>query len=339
MRRGPSHRSSALALALVALGSGALAADDPGAAELFTGFSVAANATDVYAPESNFRVMGWSSSSGQTKLMELAPDGQQVKAGQLIARFEFPGRDALRWINERIQRADAEAAQSKLAAEQALEALFIEKRRKELEARLAGINVEKERSVSKRQAELYKIVRKVADFEVEATTQRIASTQRSKAAETGYQDLTVKRAKANLARYAFYERRYQVNAPHDGVVRHAFNSNERRKAQKGDALQSGQKVMSVARDATLAVKFFVPEHRIGEIAEGAEVTVSSPASAEELVAVVKSIDFFPQELGFLMENRNLPNGREKAFAVTATFAADPAGLSAGTELKVKARAR
>ena len=312
---------------------------DPSATDLFTGISVPANATDVYVPESSFRVGGWNSSWGELKLLELVPDGTQVKAGQMVARFEFPGRDALRWINERIARVKADAAQTKIANEQALEALEIEKRRKELEARLAGINVEKERSLSRKQADLYRIARKVADFEVDAVTKRIAATRRAKGAEDSFQDESVKKTEANLARYAYYERRFQLNAPHDGLVRHAFNSRERRKTQKGDSVRSGQKVMAVARDASLAVKFFVPEHRIAEVREGAEVIVTTSASAEEHRAVVKSIDFFPQELGFLTENRNLPNGREKAFAVTAELAEPPKGLTAGAEVRVKARPR
>jgi biotin carboxyl carrier protein len=311
-------------------------ADDASAADLFSGFSVAANATDVFAPETGFRVMGWNSWGGQAKLLELVPDGKEVKAGQLIARFEFPGRDAQRWINERIQKTEAEAAQSRIATEQSVDALVIEKRRKEYEARLAGINVEKERSLSKKQADLYRIVRQVADFEVDAVTQRIGSTRNARDAENAYQELSVKRAQANQARYQFYERRFTVNAPHDGVVRHAFNPNERRKTQKGDAVQAGQKVLAVAKDATLAAKFFVPEHRVREISVGAQVIVTTAASAEEHRAVVKRIDFFPQELGFLMENPNLPNGREKAFSVQADFVGTPAGLSAGAELRVKA---
>jgi len=340
----PRHRRLAVVLvAWLLCGAGPArkgsAEEDASASDLFSGFSVAANATDVFAPETGFRVMGWNSWGSQAKLLELAPDGKEVKAGQMIARFEFPGRDAQRWINERIQKVEAEAAQSHIVNEQSVDSLLIEKRRKEYEARLAGINVEKERSLSKKQADLYRIVRKVADFEVDAVTQRIASTKTARDAENSFQDMSVKRAQANLARYQFYERRFTLNAPHAGVVRHAFNPNERRKTQKGDAIQSGQKVLAVAKDATLAAKFFVPEHRIGEVFLGAEVVVTTPASAEENKAVVKRIDFFPQELGFLMENPNLPNGREKAFSVQADFVGAPAGLSAGAELRVKVKAR
>ena len=324
---------AALALSLLC------ATEDPAATDLFSGFSVAANATDIYAPETGFRVGGWSSCCSPAKLLELTPDGQQVKAGQMVARFEFPGRDAQRWINERVAKVEADAAASHISTDQSVEALVIEKRRKELEARLAGINVEKERALSRRQADVYRIARKVADFEVEAVDQRLVATRRARNAENAFQDESVKKAQANQARYRFYERRYTVYAPHDGIVRHSFNPGEHRKTQKGDAMQAGQKVLAVAKDATLSARFFVPEHRIGEVSVGDEVIVTTPASAEEHKAVVKRIDFFPQELGFLMENSTLPNGREKAFSVLAEFVGTPAGLSAGAELRVKGRPR
>ncbi len=338
----PLRSGGACAVLLLAAAGNARAAaqkPDEGPGDLFTGISVPANATDLYGAEASFRLGGWNSTWGEVKLLELVADGTPVKAGDKVARFEFPGRDALRWVNEKIQKTKADANQAKISGDQTLGALVMEKRRKELEARLAGIEVEKERAVSRKQGDLYRIARKVADFEVDAITKRIGAARRSKLAEDTYQDESVKKHEALLARYGYYERKFQMVAPHDGIVRHAFSPRERRKVQKGDSIRAGMKVMSVAKDATLAVKFFVPEHRIAEISEGKEVTVTTAASAEAHRAVVKQIDFFPQELGFLTENHNLPNGREKAFAVTAEFVEAPAGLPAGAEVRVNGRPR
>jgi hypothetical protein len=152
-----------------------------------------------------------------------------------------------------------------------------------------------------------------------------------------WRELGLTRTKDDLARYNFYEKRFTVRAPHDGVVRHAFNPRERRKVQKGDGISSGQKLMSVAKDARLAVRFFVPEHRVAMVKDGTELTVTGAASAEELPAVVKAIDFFPQEIGFLLENEELPNGREKAFQVRGELLKPIEGVSAGTEIRVKVK--
>ena len=306
-------------------------------ADLFQGFLVPASATDIYAPEFSFKVSGWNSNWGNVKLLELAPDGKEVKAGDVVARFDFGAKDALRWINERVQRATADLSQERVNGDQVVEALAMEERRKQIESQLAGLNLQKERAVSKIQADVYKIARKLAEFEVDAARQRFAAARDSRNTAVAWRELGLTRTKDDLLRYQFYEKRFTVRAPHDGVVRHAFNPRERRKIQKGDGLSSGQKLMSVAKDASLAVRFFVPEHRVASVKGGSQLTVTGMASAEELPAVVKGLDFFPQELGFLLENEELPNGREKAFAVKAELLKPSDGVTAGTEVRVKVK--
>ena len=305
--------------------------------DAFTGLSYALHATDIYGPESGFRIAGWSSWGGGSKLIDLVADGTEVKAGQDIARLDFQGKDALSNVTEKIAKAEARAAQARIASQQTLDALVLDKKAKEIEARLAQINVDRERAVSRRQGEMYRISRRIADFEVGAVTARIESADKENEAEKIYQDLVVARAKSELDRYSFYERRFVVKAPHDGIVRHAYNGNEHRKIQKGDSVGSGMNMMSLAKDAALGVRFFVPEHRAGEVPLGADVVVTTAGTAAEHRAVVTHIDYFPQELGFLLDNDSLPNGREKAFAVTADFVDAPEGMTAGTELIVKAR--
>lgn len=331
----PALALAALAAALAGLAARAKERDAQ--ADLFQGFLVPANATDVYAPEFSFKVAGWQSNWGNVKLLELAPDGKPVKQGDVVARFDFGAKDALRWINERIARAQAELAQGRISGEQSVEALAMETRRKEIESQLAGLNVQKERAVSRLQADVYRIARKLAEFEVDAARQRLAASRSARGAERAHLEKALDRTKEDLERYAFYEKRFTVRAVHDGVVRHAFNPRERRKIQKGDGLSSGQKLMSLAKDPSLAVRFFVPEHRVAMVIPGSELTVVGVASAEEFPAVARTIDFFPQEIGFLLENEDLPNGREKAFQVKGELAHAPEGLSAGTEVKVKVR--
>ena len=271
--------------------------------------------------------------------MDLTADGKEVKKGEVIARFEFNGRDALRWIQERQQRAVADREQARISADQTLEALRVDERRRKLEAELAALDVQRERAISRRQADLYRIAEKIAHFEAEAVTQRLVSAQRARDADMAFHDQNVARMQGDLERYKVFEGRAQVVAPHDGVVRHAYNPRERRRVQKGDNIQAGQKLVSVAKDSALAVRFFVPEHRIAEIQRGGEVTVVSAASGEEHTARIERVDFFPQELGFLRELPMLPNAREKAFAVVAELQGAQEGLSAGTEVRVKAKGR
>ena len=53
------------------------AAPDEKQGDFFQGFLVAANATDVYAPDFTFRVSGWNSTWGNSKLLELVEDGKR----------------------------------------------------------------------------------------------------------------------------------------------------------------------------------------------------------------------------------------------------------------------
>jgi biotin carboxyl carrier protein len=315
-------------IALVALTASAKERDPQ--SDLFQGFLVPASATDIYAPEFSFKVSGWQSNWGNVKLLELAPDGKEVKEGDVVARFDFGAKDALRWINERIARAQADLAQGRVNGEQSVESLAMEERRKEIESQLAGLNVQKERAVSKIQADVYKIARKLAEFEVDAARQRLKASRDARWAERAHLEKALERTKEDLARYQFYEKRFTVRAPHAGVVRHAFNTRERRKVQKGDGINSGMKLMSVAKDPTLAVRFFVPEHRVAMVKEGLQLTVTGVASA-------RTIDFFPQEIGFLLENEDLPNGREKAFQIKGELLKAPEALTAGTEVRVKVK--
>ncbi len=313
-------------------------ASAPPASELFQGFLIAASATEIYAPEFVFRISGWSSSWSQRKLLDLAPDGKRVKQGDVLARFEFGAEDAIQEINERIDRAQNQSNQSRIGGAQWRASLQIEHRRKQIDAQMAALNLGRARALSRRQAEGLAILQRLADFEVDAAAQRLVSVGVAIDAEQNLRQQSLARANAERARYDFYQSRFQVRAPHDGVLRHAFNPRERRTVAKGDAIQAGMKVLSVAQDEVLAVRFFVPEAQAARVQVGDQVAVVVPTTADEVAAVVESVDFFPQELGFLLENEGLPNGREKAIQVRATLSSPPR-LAAGTEVRVKLGAR
>jgi hypothetical protein len=227
-------------------------------------------------------VRGWNSNWGTVKLMELTPDGQQVKEGAVIARASSSSAatpcSGSTTASSAPRRGHPEPHHERPGAGRAPDGPAPQgaggahggARRAAREGHLpaaGGALQDPER---------------IADFEVEAVTARLAGARRSQAAELAYQDLNVKWVHEDLSRYRWYENAFQLKAPHDGVVRHAFNSRERRKLQKGDACSAGTKVVSLAKDDRLAARFFVPEHRLAEIALGDEVVVTSNTSAEQL---------------------------------------------------------
>ena len=311
---------------------------DAGARPLdaFPGIAVASHATDLHAPDGTYRISGAGPVNNRLKVLELAPDGAKVRAGDMLVRFEFLGNEEiLGWIQQRLAEAEAEAAAKQLEAQQKVDALRLELRRKQIAAELAAIDVQKERSVSRRQAEIHRIGKRLADFEVIALERRIASAERARRAERAFWDTKVERIRSDLDHFRFHEKRFTLESPHDGIVRYAFQRREGRKVQPGDSIGSGWKIVSVARDDAVEARFFVPEHRISEVEVGARALITTTRARTLYPATVKSIDHFPQELGYLLENEDPPNAREKAFAVRAELVEPAEGLTPGTEILVR----
>jgi multidrug efflux pump subunit AcrA (membrane-fusion protein) len=300
---------------------------------LFDGRVVPTSATDLNAPQNTFRVAGWASDSSWTKLTELVADGAAVKAGDVVAKFEFRGNEALPRIREHIGRAHAEAGKQAIELEASVRTLQAEREKAVIAAERSRLDTLKEGAVSSRQLALYRIERDIAAFEAEATSARLGVQRRHGEATQAWHAREVARAEAQRQRFDAYKVRFELRAPHDGVVRHAFLPHERRKVQKGDGMAAGRTVVSIARDARLSVRFFVPEHRVDEIRAGGTVRVRSVTSADEHPATVRHVDRFPQEVGFLMEDDQRPDAREKAYVVLADLA-DPGDLVAGNEVRV-----
>ncbi len=292
------------------------------------------NATELHAPQNTFRIAGWSSDSGWIKLTELVAEGTEVAADAVVARFEFNGKRALPRIKEQIDRTKAEQKESAIDLEGELRDLRVEKDKRVLAAERARLDTLRGDAISKRQLALFRIEHEIARFEAEAVRQRLAAQRRRMASEAAWHAREVERAVGQQTRFDAYEVRFELRAPHAGVVRYAFLPMERRKVQKGDGVPAGRHVVSVARDERLSVRFYVPEHRCDDIAVGDVVQVRSVAADDRFPATVRRIELFPQELGFLREDDKLPNAREKAFAVVADLGEAVGALTAGNEVQV-----
>lgn len=99
-------------------------------------------------------------------------------------------------------------------------------------------------------------------------------------------------------------------------------------------MPAGMAMASVARDATLHVKFFVPEHRFKRAKEHARFEVRAATAEKTYEVELLRVEQFPQELGFVKNDYELPNAREKVFVFHAAFVEPPEGLNAGVDLKV-----
>jgi hypothetical protein len=65
------------------------------------------------------------------------------------------------------------------------------------------------------------------------------------------------------------------------------------------------------------------------------LTVEHPASGETATATVTEVRPFPQELGFLRDNRDMAGAREKIFVVRARFSKTPRAMKVGVEVRVR----
>lgn len=303
----------------------------------FDGLVVPSNATKLRAPQNSFKLAKWKSSSGWIKLIHLAPEGVEVKKGDVVGRFEFRGESARNGVTERIANTRANREKTRIAQEQELAALQTSLARQKLSAERAELDTRREGVVSQRQLSIFKIGYKQARFEADALAQKIRVNRESLRSEVAYHDQLVKRAEEDEARLNKYKERFSLLAPHDGVVRYAPHPWRRRKIQQGDGMSAGLVFASLARDTSIEIKFYVPEAHLHLISEGGTVKINAPALGEEVPGVVTSIGLFPQELGFLREDNEIPGAREKVYVVKASFETQPRQMKAGLEIKVLLR--
>jgi hypothetical protein len=310
----------------------------PPAGELvFDGYVTPMNATELRAPQNTFRLAGWNSSSSWIKLIHLGEDGAKVSQGDVVARFEFRGERAKPRVDREIRQAEAGRDKSGHEKKRRVDELSAEERKKQIEANRAELDTRLRGVIAERDWELARIGHRQATFEAKASGRHREAFRRELRAEKAYHERNVERAHALQKRFDMYKKRFVVEAPHDGVFRHAFSSRHGRKVQKGDGMPSGLHFASVARDDSVAVQFFVPERHWATIRDAERFVVEAASSNREWPATVERIEEFPQELGFLKKDDKLPAAREKAYVVWAQFDEKPEGLSAGVEVRVTRR--
>ena len=293
------------------------------------------SATPVHAPPNVFRMKGWNSRSTWIKLIHIIPDGTRVQAGQEIARFEFNSEDALPWIKKRVAEthADLESARTRNAEEaRELRSAAVVKG---LARESAVLDTERAGVVSERDLALFRLQAERAAVEQEAAKRLAAASGARAAAELVFFDARADDWSNSIERYNAYERRTHAFAPHAGLVRYGYLRHARRKVRKPDNMPSGTPFVFIAEDQELRVEFLVPEHRIREIAVGRKVAARLPDDERRVTAIVREIRPFPQEIGFLRGDDELPDAREKAYSVLADLEAPPPFFGSGLEVRVE----
>jgi len=301
----------------------------------FYGKIVPRKATPLHAPPAIFKMKGWNSRSTWIKLENLEPDGAKVEKGVEVARFEFTSADALPFIKQRIAETQADLKNTRSRTAEDTRRLRGDAEKLRLAQVAAELDTGKAGLVSERDLSLLKLQNERATEEARSGGARAIAANAQAAAELSLVDARASEWSSATDRYAMYERRVHVVAPHAGWVRYAYLNHSRRKVQKPDNMPSGTPFVYIAEDQSLDVEMFVPEQRIAAMTPGTQVRIRLPDDERRVLATIVKIDAFPQEIGFLRGDDELPDAREKAYAVRAEIADPPSFLSSGIEVRVE----
>jgi hypothetical protein len=301
----------------------------------FYGKIVPRSATPLHAPPGFFQIKGWTSRRGWVKLEHVEPDGTKVEAGKEIARFEFGNEEAVPWIKQRVAETDADRKNTGARTREETRRLQGDAEKLRLAERSAELDTGKRGMVSERDLKLLELAHERAMAEAASAGSKANAANGKAAAEMALVEAKAGEWSLATERYAMYEKRVHIIAPHDGWVRYAYLNHSRRKVQKPDNMPSGTPFVYIAKDQSLDVEIFVPEHRISAMSPGTKVKLRLPDDERRVEATVVQIEAFPQEIGFLRGDDELPDAREKAFSVRAEITDPPSFLSSGIEVRVE----
>ncbi|HEU0176442.1 MAG TPA: efflux RND transporter periplasmic adaptor subunit [Blastocatellia bacterium] len=214
----------------------------------------------------------------QFQIVNIAPEGKQVKAGEQLITF-----DAQR-IRDDLQRFQNELDQASKELEKTRSQIDLE--RQELQSRLAAAenNYEKLKLKQTRdmqiealnKVELDRLAFEQARREVEALKERL--DWHKKSSEATYQIIASKKTRAENKVNEIKKgmENFQAKADRDGVVIYKTKWNGD-KFRVGESVWMGQSILEIPDLSTIIAEAYVPEVDIGKIKPGqrAEVTIDA----------------------------------------------------------------
>ena len=231
------------------------------------------------------------SSNWQTTIAELAQEGQRVREGDLLVRFDSSNLD------DDVTRVSGQLAQRRSELES-----LDERQRQEIEdERVALAQAESEARKADRKAEqpeelipgieYRKLVeeKRIANVLMRRARERQALSLRLREArrqelETGVRQLAVKLASVEKELASF-----TIRAPKPGLVV-LGTDNERNKVDVNATVHPGLVVLRLADDSRLAVQAEIPEHAAARLSIGQRVRIATDSGGEaDLVGRVSQV--------------------------------------------------
>lgn len=204
----------------------------------------------------------------------LAPDGSQVRAGDVVARFD-PGEMEKQLIDA---QAELETARLNTVKEQAESRGELDKLAGD--ARIAGAELEGARRFQKKDELIFsrsEILESDIDEELAGARERHAREGRSRQQALDATDLALLDIKARQAQFKIGQaqaalRALEMTAPHDGILvfRRDWRGNT---VQVGDSVWEGQPLAEIPALGEMEAEVFVLEADAGGLAPGKAATV------------------------------------------------------------------
>ena len=179
----------------------------------FDGDLEATNATPLRVPSADIFLGKYQRKRGWQRIKFLAPEGKQVKKGDMILRFEFTAKAALPDIKNEIKQIKAELEKTRLAQLSDLRSLESARGQLDLTLKAAKLDTQRQSVVSKRAQALFEFDHRIAQFDAQAVRQRIKAHQVSMKSSAEWYAQRLNTAENVLKKYNVYKKRYVQKAP------------------------------------------------------------------------------------------------------------------------------
>jgi len=284
------------------------------------------------APQNTLRLPFWRSESNSIRLATILPESRAVKAGDVVATFQFADVSARAELTQQVDRLKAKRDETLLGLRKNLVDLEARLEKARLRERLAEIDLGRKSSVSAQKATLLDCEARLAAHERASLEHKVAAARDNLKRTGAILEGTIRGWENHFASFDRTRDRYSVKAPADGFLFYPVIEKLKRKIQVGDEINSGVHFLSVVTSDRVEIQFFLPERELDQVQSGATVRVM--CDGRELPAAVRGIGFFPLRIGDVQGTYSLPDAWEKCFVVKADLRGT---LRLGTNNTVRVR--
>lgn len=300
--------------------------------KIYSGITYPTDHYLILAPANTFKAAGSWSTNGEIVVSYLAPDGEVLKAGDLICRFEFMGNRYLPYIEKNLKREEAELehASQKYAEVRKKEMTQYEAKKVQLEQ--AELDRKMKAKQSLLQQDLARSVYQIEKEKLDLAKKKMLATISHFRSKLEHAKSRVNESKIDLTRYELYKARHELRAQGDEVVRYVFSKRFNRKVKIGDSFRGGSPVVAMAQSKALSVKFYVDEGDYQRIKLKKRVSVLRQGQAT-MYGEIASMNPFPEIVGYLYEDHKRSDSGDRVYKVHAHLG-EVNNLQTGVDVEV-----